>query len=114
MIKTIALITRKPGMSREDFVKYYEERHAPLALKHFPTFSKYVRNYPVTMPGTDEPDFDCITEFWFDDLEGALKVQQILGDYKTEVGKIFLADEEKFQDRAKTRTFLIDERISSK
>jgi hypothetical protein len=41
-----------------------------------------------------------------------LKVQEILGDYKTEVGKIFLADEEKFQDRGKTRTFLIDERVS--
>ena len=68
----------------------------------------------IAMPGTSEPDFDCITEFWFDDLEGALKVQEILGDYKTEVGKIFLADEEKFQDRAKTRTFLIDERVSSK
>jgi len=113
MIKTIALIKRKPGMSSEDFVKYYEEHHAPLALKHL-TFSKYVRNYPVAMPGTDQPDFDCITEFWFDDLEGALKVQEVLGDYKTEVGKVFLADEEKFQDRAKTRSFLVDERVSSK
>jgi uncharacterized protein (TIGR02118 family) len=112
MIKTIALIKRKPGMSQEDFVKHYEDNHAPLALKHFPTFKKYVRNYPIAMPGTDESDFDCITEFWFDDIEGALKVQEILGDYKTEVGKIFLADEEKFQDRGKTRTFLIDERVS--
>jgi len=114
MIKTIALIKRKSGMSREDFVKYYEEHHAPLALKHFSTFRKYVRNYPLAMPGTDEPDFDCISEFWFDDLEGALKVQEILGDYKTEVGKIFLADEEKFQDRSKTRSFLIDERVSAR
>ena len=112
MIKTIALIKRKPGMSMEDFVRHYEEVHAPLALKHFPTFSKYVRNYVVAMPGTDGPDFDCITEFWFDDLEGAMKVQEILGDYQTEVGKIFLADEERFQDRAKTRSFLVDEKVS--
>ena len=112
MLKTIALIKRKPGISREEFVKHYEEVHAPLALKHFPTFKRYVRNYPIAMPSAEELDFDCITEFWFDDLEGAMKVQEILGDYKTEVGKIFLADEETFQDRGKTRTLLIDERVS--
>ena len=81
-------------------------------MKHFTTFRKYVRNYPVAMPGADEPGFDCITEFWFDDIEGALKVQEILGDYKTEVGRIFLEDEERFQDRGKTRSFLVDERVS--
>ncbi len=113
MIKTIAFISRKPGLSHEDFVRHYEEHHAPLALKHFTTFRKYVRNYPVAMPGADEPGFDCITEFWFDDIEGALKVQEILGDYKTEVGRIFLEDEERFQDRGKTRSFLVDERVSS-
>ena len=112
MIKTVALISRKQGISREEFMKHYEEVHAPLALKHFPTFKKYVRNYIVAFPGTPEPDFDCVTEFWFDDLEGALAVQEILGDYKTEVGKIFLADEEKFQDRARTRTFLVEEKVS--
>lgn len=112
MIKTIAFICRKPGMAREDFIRYYEEHHAPLALKYLTTFKKYVRNYPVAMPGSDEPDFDCMTEFWFDDVAGALKVQEILGDYKTEVGRIFLEDEEKFQDRARTRSFIIDERAS--
>ena len=113
MIKTIAFISRKPGLSHEDFVRHYEERHAPLALKHLTTFRKYVRNYPVAMPGADEPDFDCITEFWFDDIEGALKVQEILGDYKTEIGRIFLEDEERFQDRGRTRSFLVDERVSN-
>ncbi len=112
MIKSIALIKRKTGLSQEEFIKHYEEVHAPLALKHFPTFRKYVRNYVIALPGTEEPEFDCITEFWFDDIEGAMAVQETLGDYKTEVGKIFLADEETFQDRGKTRTFLVDERVS--
>ena len=112
MIKSIALISKKPGLSQEEFIKHYEEVHAPLALKHLPTFRKYVRNYIIAFPGTPEPDFDCVTEFWFDDIEGAMAVQEALGDYKTEIGKIFLADEEKFQDRGKTRTFLVDERVS--
>jgi uncharacterized protein (TIGR02118 family) len=112
MIKSIALIKKKPGLSQEEFIKHYEEVHAPLALKHFPTFKRYVRNYIIAFPGTPEPDFDCVTEFWFDDIEGAMAVQETLGDYKTEIGKIFLADEEKFQDRGKTRNFLVDERVS--
>jgi len=113
MFKFMVLMKRKADLSREEFKSYYEDVHAPAALKRFP-IRKYVRNYLVVPPGSPEPDFDCITEFWFDDLEGALKVQEVLGDYKTEVGKIFLADEEKFQDRGKTRSFLVDERVSSK
>ncbi len=107
MIKTIALIKRKPGMSMDDFIKHYEEVHAPLAQKHLGLFKKYVRNYVL---GADENDFDCISEFWFDAIEDALKVQEILGDYKTDIGRIFEEDEKLFQDRDKTRMFLVDER----
>jgi hypothetical protein len=59
MVKVIALIRRKPGLSREGFLKHYEEVHAPLALKHFPTFKRYVRNHIITPPGAEEP------EIWF-------------------------------------------------
>ena len=113
MIKSMALIKRKPGLSMEEFIQHYEEVHAPLALKLLPAFKRYVRNYVINAPGAEEADFDCITEFWFDDIEGALAVTEALGDYKTEIGKIFLEDEEKFQDRGKTRTFLVDERVST-
>ena len=109
MIKSVALIKRKPGMSMEDFVKHYEEVHAPLAQKHLGLFKKYVRNYVM---GVEDNDFDCISEFWFDEIEDALKVQEILGDYQTEIGKMFEADEKIFQDRDKTRMFLVDERSS--
>ena len=112
MIKTIALVKRKPGITRDEFVRHYEQVHAPLMLRYFPTVKRYVRNYPTPLPGTAEPDFDCITEFWFEDRAGATKVLEILGDYQTEVGKVFLADEERFQDREKTRSFVVDERIS--
>ena len=47
MIKTIAMIRRKPGISREDFIRHYEEVHAPLGQKHF-GFARYVRNYGET------------------------------------------------------------------
>jgi uncharacterized protein (TIGR02118 family) len=112
MIKSMTLIKRKPELSREEFIQHYEEVHAPLALKHFPTFARYVRNYVITLPDAEEPDFDCITEIWFDDIEGAMAVTEALGDYKTEIGRIFLDDEEKFMDRDSKVSLLVDERVS--
>jgi len=120
MVKSVTLIKRKPGTSREEFMRYYEEVHAPLGLKHFPTFRRYVRNYVIPTPGAPEPDFDCITEIWFDDLEGARAVTDAMGGYQddggggyeTEIGRIFREDEEKFMDRVNRVSFLVDERAS--
>ena len=36
MIKTIAFLKRKAGLSREAFIRYYETRHAPLILSIAP------------------------------------------------------------------------------
>jgi len=112
MIKSMMLIKRKPGLSREEFIQHYEEMHAPLALKHFPTFKRYVRNYVIPLPDTEELGFDCITEIWFDNIEGAMAVTEALGDYKTKIGRIFLNDEEKFMDRGRRVSFLVDEKVS--
>ena len=38
-----------------------------------------MRNYVVVPFGTEEPDFDCIMEVWFDDVEGAQAVSDALG-----------------------------------
>jgi|YelNatPaOPRAMG01_1025707.scaffolds.fasta_scaffold36864_2 uncharacterized protein (TIGR02118 family) len=110
MIKSITLIKRKPGLSREQFIHYYEEVHAPLAIKYFPTFKKYVRNYVIPLPGSKGPDFDCITEIWFEDIKAAMAVTAALGDYDTEIGRVFLRDEEKFMDRESRISFLVEER----
>jgi uncharacterized protein (TIGR02118 family) len=120
MIKPMELIKRKPGISRDEFIRHYEEVHAPLALKCFPTFSRYVRNYAITLPGPEEPDLNCITEIWFDDIEGAMTVIDALGGYKddavsgytTEIGRVFHEDEEKFMDRGSRVSLLVEEKIS--
>ncbi len=108
MIKTIAMIKRKEGMSREEFIRYYEERHAPLGLAHFP-FVKYVRNYPVPLPGTDEPPFDVITEFWFEDEAALAKSMEFNA---SPAAQIFRDDEDRFMDRSKTVGYMVDERES--
>jgi len=74
MVKAMFLLKRKPGLTPAEFRQQYEEVHAPLALSLFPNLRRYVRNYIATnvMPAdVEEPDFDCITEIWFDnDVEG--------------------------------------------
>ncbi|MHB8530215.1 MAG: EthD family reductase, partial [Caulobacteraceae bacterium] len=51
MIKVVALLRKKDGMSRDDFVSYYEDRHAPLAQKLAGMGHDYRLNYVYTMRG---------------------------------------------------------------
>src|SRR5689334_19401622 len=71
MLKAIALLRRKPGLSREQFIAYYEARHAPLIRSLLPEIADYRRNY-VDREGVFESavaaiDFDSVTEMRFAD-----------------------------------------------
>ena len=107
MVKAITLIKRKAGISREEFVKHYEEVHAPLALKHF-SFRRYVRNH-IIPSGVEEPAFDCITEVWFDDMA---KYHVGINFWQSEAGQVIRDDEESFMDRSKMVYFLVEEKVS--
>ena len=65
MVKEMLLIKRKEGLSLQEFMKHYEEVHAPLILKLCPSVRKYVRNYVVdTLRSEEGPGIDGITEVW--------------------------------------------------
>ncbi|MBB6122300.1 EthD domain-containing protein [Sphingobium subterraneum] len=114
MPKVVALIKRKPGVSREQFRHHYETYHAPMAQRmvgHL--LVKYVRNYPYNLVEYQPEDnflddgYDAITEFYFKDENGPSEMARIfsLPENNAEI----LVDEEKFQDRTKTRLFVVDE-----
>jgi len=108
MIKAVSLIKRKQGLSREEFIRHYEEVHVPLALQHFP-FQRYVRNYIIIPPGSEEPDFDCITEVWFGSMEDC----QAAAEFSASAAyKVISDDEEKFMDRDKIVAFLVEEHVT--
>lgn len=109
MVKAIALIKRKPGLSREEFVRHYEEVHAPLALKYFPTFKRYVRNYVLPVPGIEDAEFDCLTEVWYDNMEG---YQSVINVLESESGQAIKNDAETFMDTSKQISFLVKEKVS--
>jgi uncharacterized protein (TIGR02118 family) len=72
MIKSVSLLTRKAGLSHEEFVKHWLEVHAPLAHA-VPGLRRYVQSHIVgerTRPDipTTDVEVDGVAETWYDDL----------------------------------------------
>ena len=71
MVKYIAMIRRKPGISRDDFLRHWREVHGPMFLEFGPPdLRKYVQNHPIEAPGIEvESDVDGVVEIYFDNVE---------------------------------------------
>lgn len=108
MIKLIALVKRKPGMTLEEFSRYWENKHGPLVARVFPGVRKYVQNHPARLPGGGEPKVDGVVELWFDDLASFRAASDF---YLGEKGKVIRDDEEKFIDRSQMVFFVAQERV---
>lgn len=73
LIKSIGLLTRKNGLSHDEFVQHWYEVHAPLAHA-VPGVRRYVQSHILaerTRPDipTIEVEIDGIAELWYDDRE---------------------------------------------
>ncbi len=74
MIKVVGLLTRKEGITHEEFVRHWYEVHGPLAYA-VPGIRRYVQSHIIgTRTRSDVPETDVevdgIAELWYDDLEG--------------------------------------------
>lgn len=123
-VKQVVLLKKKPGMSREAFIKYYESMHAELALRILirngkPLFAAYKRNYPIPGGRFDMPhvggavpsfDYDCVSEFWYWTQED----YQCLLDLCAErgIGAALELDEGQLFDRSAMCVLTVDERIT--
>jgi EthD domain len=109
MLKVMAFLVKRPDISREKLIDYYENNHVPLILSLGPPPARYTRNY-IQRDVTAEPrdDFDIITELEFADV----------GTYRAWVGAMYAPgsgvaeDEAKFLDRSKTRSYTVIERTT--
>jgi uncharacterized protein (TIGR02118 family) len=112
MVKLIGLLKKKPGLTRQEFIDYYENHHAPLAVRITPMGHDYRRNYTkmarvngqeVDMAG----EYDVVSEVWFRDqrsyeaFSAAMKHPEIFAQIK--------ADEERFLDRSATKILIVEE-----
>jgi hypothetical protein len=114
MIKQVALVTAKAGMTRDAFIDRYENGHAVLALRIVPFFCDYRRNYVIPnsmistghLGSTAPVNFTGITEFW---LAGQKEVDELDRALRAGVGDQIVEDETHLFDRSKITTFQTDE-----
>ncbi len=107
MLKLIALISRKSGLSDEEFYKYWKEKHGPLAAKTIPGLRKYIQNHLVRLPGI-KYDGDGFVELWFENLEA---YEKFLTWRQSDGAKVLQDDEDKFMDRSKLVRYVVEEHI---
>jgi uncharacterized protein (TIGR02118 family) len=73
VIKILGLLTRKAGITHEEFVRHWLEVHGPLAHA-VPGIRRYVQSHITgsrTRPDIPETEVevDGIAELWYDDME---------------------------------------------
>lgn len=114
-VTVVTLLKRRPGMSREAFIEYYETRHAVLATRVVPGLISYRRMYmdpdqmAFGMPPAS-PGYDVITVLVFEDADAYRKAFAALSD--PEIAQRIADDEEHLFDRSCIRAWIVDERHS--
>ncbi|BBC38771.1 hypothetical protein SGFS_100650 [Streptomyces graminofaciens] len=112
MIKLVAAVRRRPGMTHAEFAEYIEKVHGGIALADKLTVRKYVQNhvldgaygalgdvgYQVKLPR------DSVTELYFDDLESM--GQTFAAPYSREVVG---PDAVNFSDQPAALSLLVEE-----
>src|SRR5216684_8847768 len=107
MIKLVYCITKKTGMTDEEFFRYWENIYGPVGAR-IPRLRRLVQSHRLTVPGDKyRPDYDGIAELWFDDVEALLAARQ------SPEWKASSEDEANFIDHSKIASFVSEEHIIS-
>lgn len=108
----ITLLKRREGMSKADFIAYYESRHRLIGEKVLSGWAtRYVRKHLHPLDGTDAAhDFDVVLEIDFPDQQTCDACFAAMADPAT-MAEI-VEDEERLFDRSRMRTFRAEERAS--
>ena len=112
MIKVVTLLTRKPGMSREAFIKHYETHHRKIGEKYLGGFAvKYQRRYLTVADAANhaptELPFDVLMEIWFPDQHTMDAAMALIASAAAQ--EEIAADEERLFDRDLIRSYTVEE-----
>jgi uncharacterized protein (TIGR02118 family) len=97
MVKFFFILRRKPGLSADEFHRYWKNVHGPIVAR-LPGLVRYLQHHVVSMPRPeyaqeDEP-IDGIVETWWESPEALQHVQS-----SPELQAV-LADEPNFMGRS--------------
>jgi EthD domain len=111
-VTIITLLKRREGMSKPDFIAYYEEHHRKIGEKVLTGYAnRYVRRFLHPVDGVDlNEDADVVMEIDFPDQATHDACFAAIAE-PARMAEI-VADEEKLFDRSRIRIFRVEERES--
>lgn len=105
MVKLVYCITKKPGLTDEEFFRYWKNIHGPLGVR-IPGLRRLVQSRRLNVPGDKHhPSYDGMAELWFDNVESLLAARQ------SPEWKVSTEDEDNFIDHARTAYFVSEEHV---
>ena len=120
MIKLVFTLRRRPGMTREEFQRYWREHHAPIVKRHAETLRirRYVQVHAreteiddalSASRGSEPGSYDGVAELWWDSVE------DVIAAYSSEEGQVagaeLLEDERRFIDLPRSPLWLAEEHV---
>jgi hypothetical protein len=111
-VTVLTLLKRREGMSKADFIAYYEERHRLIGEQVLGGYvTRYVRRFLHPLDGEDLPeDADVVMEIDFPDAATRDACFAEMADPATQA--MIAEDEARLFDRSRIRSFSVEERAS--
>lgn len=120
-LKMVICVRRQPVMSLPQFLAYWLDNHAPLALSaykrgHAPPMLGYMQNHTLLNTtvaetakayGLPSRSYDGLTEVWLDKIED-LDMSEQVSEALAATNKILIADEASFVDLPDSRVFAVE------
>jgi uncharacterized protein (TIGR02118 family) len=105
MIKLVYCISKKPGLTDEEFFQYREKVHGPIGVR-IPRLRRLVQSHRMNVAGDNvQPAYDGMAELWFDDADALLAARQ------SREWKASSEDEANFIDHTNVASFVSEEHV---
>jgi len=111
-VTLVTLLKRREGMSKADFVAYYETHHRRIGERVLAGWAtRYVRRFLFPSDGEDQLcDADVVMEIDFPDA--ATRDACFAAMVDPAIAAEIAEDEARLFDRSRIRTFTVEERVS--
>ena len=117
MIKLVMCLSRREGMTREEFQDYWLNNHGPFFVENADAMraKKYVQSHTVDTPLNEGmrssrgmlPEYDGVAEVWFKSEEDL--VEAMSSTEGQNLSAALLEDEGNFIDHSKSSAFIVRE-----
>lgn len=111
-VTVVTLLKRKAGMSKADFIAYYEANHRLIGEKVLGGWAtRYERRHLHPADGIDvDHDYDVVLEIDFADQSAMDACFAAMAD--EDIMREIVEDEERLFDRSRMRTYSVEARVS--